>query len=139
MNSKNDKNNKKSRIMKAFMFSAGTFFMGLGIAGIFIPVLPTTPFILVSAGLFAKSSARFYSWLINNRLFGKYLKNYREGKGIPFRIKLITIIILWLTVGLSAIFALEQLWARLLLVIVAIGVSAHIISIKPRSENNVRS
>jgi len=130
---------KNRKFLKVILISAGTFFMGLGIAGIFIPVLPTTPFILVSAGFYAKSSSRFYNWLINNRIFGRYLKNYREGKGIPFKIKIITIIILWITIGLSAAFALEQIWARILLLLVAAGVSVHIAYIRPRAKTNTRS
>jgi len=127
---------KNGKFLKVLLISAGTFFMGLGIAGIFIPVLPTTPFILVSAGLYAKSSSRFYNWLINNRIFGRYLKNYREGKGIPVKIKIITIIILWVTIGLSAAFALEKIWAKILLLFVATGVSIHIVNIRPRVKTN---
>ena len=72
-----------SRWLKIFLISLGVFFICLGFVGIFIPVLPTTPFVLLSAALFARSSERFYRWLITNRFFGQYLKDYREGRGVP--------------------------------------------------------
>jgi len=85
---KEKKNNMKTnQLLKIFFISLGTFFIGLGLIGIFIPILPTTPFLLLSAALYARSSDKFYNWLIENRLFGRYIKNYRNGRGIPAHIK----------------------------------------------------
>jgi uncharacterized membrane protein YbaN (DUF454 family) len=127
-----EKNEKK--IMKTWLrvllISLGVFFIGLASLGIFIPVLPTTPFLLLSAALFARSSDRFYRWLIGNRFFGKYIKDYREGKGVPIKVKMGAIIILWVTICLSIIFGVEILWVRIILVIVAVGVTIHIAMIK---------
>ena len=132
--------NKKEKTLKKpvkiLLIATGTFLIGVSIVGIFIPVLPTTPFLLLSAALYARSSKRFYNWLINNRILGRYIKNYREGKGIPLKAKIIAISILWITIGYSAIFAIEILWVRILLVIIAIGVTVHIVRIKPKVENN---
>ena len=133
----NDLNKSKQSISKPIqilLITLGTFFVGVGIAGIFIPVLPTTPFLLLSAALYAKSSTRFYNWLINNRIFGQYIKNYREGKGIPLRLKIITITLLWITIGCSAIFAVYILWVRIMLVIIAAGVTVHVIRIRPKKK-----
>ena len=133
----NDLNKSKQSISKPIqilLITLGTFFVGVGIAGIFIPVLPTTPFLLISAALYAKSSTRFYNWLINNRIFGQYIKNYREGKGISLRLKIITITLLWLTIGCSAIFAVDILWVRIMLVIIAAGVTIHVIRIRPKKK-----
>ena len=133
----NDLNKSKQSISKPIqilLITLGTFFVGVGIAGIFIPVLPTTPFLLLSAALYAKSSTRFYNWLINNRIFGQYIKNYREGKGIPLRLKIITITLLWITIGCSAIFAIDLLWVRIVLVIIAAGVTVHVIRIRPKKK-----
>ena len=116
------------------LITLGTFFVVVGIAGIFIPVLPTTPLLLISAALYAKSSTRFYNWLINNRIFGQYIKNYREGKGIPLRLKIITITLLWVTIGCSAIFAVDILWVRIMLVLIAVGVTVHIIRTRPKKK-----
>lgn len=118
---------KPARIL---LISAGTFFIGVGIIGIFIPILPTTPFILVAAALYARSSQKFYNWLINNKVFGRYVKNYREGKGIPIKIKVLTVVFLYITIGLSAVFATNILWIRIILAVIAIGVTIHIVKVK---------
>ena len=127
--------NKNEQILrkpiKVLLISIGTFFIGIAIVGIFVPILPTTPFLLISAALYARSSKKFYDWLINNKIFGKYIKNYREGKGIPLKLKIITIAFLWITIGCSAIFAIDIFWVRVMLVVIAIGVTIHIIKISP--------
>ena len=120
--------------IKVLLITTGTFFIGVGIIGIFVPVLPTTPFLLISAALYARSSKRFYNWLTGNKIFGIYIKNYREGRGIPLKLKIITIALLWITIGCSAIFAIDIFWVRVILVIIAIGVTIHIISIKPKDK-----
>ncbi len=86
------------------LIATGTFFVGLGIFGIFLPLLPTTPFLLLAAACYARSSKRFYNWLLNNKWFGNYIKNYRERKGIPLKIKILSISFLWIAIGYSAIF-----------------------------------
>jgi len=123
--------------IKVLLIATGTFFIGLGIVGIFVPVLPTTPFLLISATLYAKSSKSFYNWLVNNKILGRYIKNYREGKGIPLKLKIITIVLLWITIGCSAIFAIDIFWVRVMLVIIAIGVTIHIIRIKPLDKSKI--
>ena len=123
--------------IKGLLIATGTFFIGLGIVGIFVPVLPTTPFLLISATLYAKSSKSFYNWLVNNKILGRYIKNYREGKGIPLKLKIITIALLWITIGCSAIFAIDIFWVRVMLVIIAIGVTIHIIRIKPLDKSKI--
>ena len=132
--------NKKEKTLKKpvkiLLIATGTFLIILSIIGIFIPVLPTTPFLLLAAALYARSSKRFYNWLINNRILGRYIKNYREGKGIPLKVKIIAISILWITIGYSAIFAMEILWVRILLIIIAVGVTVHIVRVKPGVKNN---
>ena len=126
--------NKSKRIL---LISIGTFFIGIGIAGIFIPILPTTPFLLIAAALYARSSQKFYNWLINNKIFGRYIKNYREGKGIPLKLKIFTTALLWITIGCSAFFAVDILWVRIILGIIAVGVTIHIIRIKPKNKSKI--
>ena len=109
---------------------AGTLFLGFGIIGIIIPILPTTPFLLLAAACYARGSTRFYTWLMSNRWFGTYIKNYREGKGIPLLFKLITIALLWLTILGSIYFILSIIWIELVLLLIAAGVTIHIIMIK---------
>jgi uncharacterized membrane protein YbaN (DUF454 family) len=99
----------------------------LGVIGILVPVLPTTPFLLVAAFFFARSSDRFYHWLVNNRWFGEYIRNYREGRGIPLREKVVALTLMWLTIILAVIYTVEAWWVRTLLVAIAIGVTIHLV------------
>ncbi len=110
--------------------SAGTFLVALGILGIFLPLLPTTPFLLLAAACYARSSERFYHWLLNNRWFGNYLKNYWEEKGIPLKIKVLSISFLCITIGYSAVFVVQILLGKIILLLIAIGVTIHILSIR---------
>jgi uncharacterized membrane protein YbaN (DUF454 family) len=110
--------------------AAGTLCAGLGIIGIFVPILPTTPFLLLAAACYMRSSERFYRWLTSNRIFGDYVKNYIEGRGMPAKIKTFTILLLWLTIGLSITFAVQSLVIRIVLLCVAAGVTTHIALIR---------
>jgi uncharacterized membrane protein YbaN (DUF454 family) len=117
---------------RRLLIGAGTLCTGLGIIGIFVPILPTTPFLLLAAACYMRSSERFYRWLINNRVFGAYVRNYIEGRGMPTRIKVFTILLLWLTIGLSIVFGVQNTVIRIVLVCIAIGVTVHICLIKKR-------
>ncbi len=117
-------------LKKRLFICLGMLSLLLGIAGIPLPLLPTTPFLLLSAWLFARSSKRFYLWLIHHKYFGAYIRNYREQGGVTMRIKIISISMLWITITVSAIWAVDYWWVRLLLLLIAVGVSAHIASLK---------
>jgi len=117
-------------LIRITLITAGTLFIGLGILGIFIPVLPTTPFLLLAAACYARSSQRFYDWLLNNKWFGSYIRNYLQGKGISIKVKIPTIALLWLTIGCSVAFAVQAFYVRLILILIAIGVTIHILSVR---------
>ncbi|MFW6105106.1 MAG: YbaN family protein [Chloroflexota bacterium] len=117
---------------RTLLIAAGTLCTGLGIIGVVVPILPTTPFLLLAAACFMRSSERFYQWLINNRIFGAYVRNYIEGRGMPIRIKIFTIFLLWLTIGLTITFAVQDIAIRIVLICVAIGVTTHVALIKKR-------
>ncbi len=119
-----------SNIKKAVLIASGSLSLGLGVLGIFLPVLPTTPFLLISAICYSKSSKKFSNWLLGSRVFGKYIKNYREKGGISLKAKIISITFLWITISYSAFFVIEIIWVRIILILIAIGVSAHLIYIK---------
>jgi uncharacterized membrane protein YbaN (DUF454 family) len=80
-----------------------------------------------------RSSERFYQWLINNRIFGAYVRNYIEGRGMPLRIKIFTIVLLWLAISLSIAFGVQNTAIRVVLICVAIGVTIHIYLIKKKT------
>lgn len=102
----------------------------LGIAGLFLPLLPTTPFILLAAACFSRSSDKFYNRLLSNKWVGNYIKNYRDGKGIPKRAKVLSLLTLWITMGFTALVIIKIIWLKILMVIIALAVSTHILSIK---------
>lgn len=115
---------------RTILLVCGTLSVGLGILGIFLPLLPTTPFLLLAAGCYARSSGRFYNWLLTNRLCGRYIRNYREGRGIPVRQKAFTIALLWVTVTATALFFMHAWWIRLVLLVVAVSVTVHVLRIR---------
>ena len=108
----------------------GTLFLGIGIIGIFVPVLPTTPFLLLATFFYTRSSERFNNWLLNNRVLGAYIRHYIDGRGISLRVKLFSLVLLWVTISFTVAFAINELAVKIILVLVAIGVSMHIALIK---------
>jgi uncharacterized membrane protein YbaN (DUF454 family) len=120
------------RIKRALWVTAGTFFLALAIIGIPLPVLPTTPFLLLSAGCYMRGSERMHNWLLNHKYFGEFIRNYQEGRGIPLKIKIWAISVMWIMILLSSYFFIsnEYLFLKILLVIVAVGVTIHLIRIK---------
>ena len=124
----------KSKLKKGLYFIGGTFSLILGIIGIVVPILPTTPFLLLAAACYARSSERFYNWLLNNRILGSYIRNYLEGKGMPIKVKIFTISMLWISILISAFLFIQIIWVRIVLIIIAIAVTIHIILIRPKKE-----
>lgn len=118
---------RPSRYKKTLYVVAGTVSLAFGIVGIALPVLPTTPFLLLSAACYYKGSQRLHRWLLGNRLFGGYIRNYREGRGIPARAKIFTLAFLWTTISFSVLFAVNDLIVQVLLLAIAVGVSIHVI------------
>ena len=119
-----------NKFIRAILIIIGTISVLLGLIGIILPLLPTTPFLLLGAASYAKSSDKFYNWLIGNRLFGSYIKNYREGRGIPLRVKITAISFLWITILITVIFFIPVFAVRILLIVIATGVTIHIVKIK---------
>jgi uncharacterized membrane protein YbaN (DUF454 family) len=108
----------------------GTLSLGIGMVGIFVPVLPTTPFLLLATSFYARGSAKFYNWLVKNRVLGAYIRQYVDGNGMALKVKLFTAAFLWIAISSTVIFVVDDLPMRIVLVMIAIGVSAHITCIK---------
>ena len=98
--------------MKALLVACGTIAVALGVIGIFVPLMPTTVFLLLAAACYARSSDRFYQRLIENRWLGSYIRNSREGRGMTRRQKMSTLAMLWVGIGASAIWSVDALWIR---------------------------
>lgn len=116
---------------KIALVAIGLLSLALGIIGIFLPIMPTTPFLLLSAFCFTRSSKRLLNFLLTNRFFGKYISNYRSGLGIPLQTKIYILSLLWITILYSIFFVVdEKFWLQILLACIAIGVTIHVSRIK---------
>jgi uncharacterized membrane protein YbaN (DUF454 family) len=111
--------------MKKLLVVLGSLCVGLGIIGIILPLVPTTPFLLLASVCFAKSSEKYHNWLHNHRWFGEYLRNYEAGKGIPMRVKISMLAVLWTTMILTSVFAIDIPWVRTMLLMIAAAVTVH--------------
>ena len=122
----------ENRILRALLISAGFISVVLGIIGAVLPVLPTTPFLILAAICFSYSSEKFFNKIISNKYFGKNVKDYLEGRGIPLKAKIAAVSILWISIGVSCYF-IGILWLRILLPCLAVFISWFILS-QPSSE-----
>jgi len=118
--------------MKKLVALLGLISLGLGIVGIFVPVLPTTPFLLLASWLFLKSSDRLYNWLMNHHQLGPYIKDFMIYKAIPLKAKIISISMLWVSLICCAVFVAKHWSLRVMFILIAIGVSIHILSFKTK-------
>lgn len=117
-------------MMRWIFITGGVVLVSIGILGMFLPLLPTTIFFILAAWCFARSSERYYKWIHSNKYFGKYLSDYRSGKGMPVKSKIFSIAFLWTGILVSFFLLTENLYVRILLAAIAIGVTLHIIYIK---------
>lgn len=119
-----------ARFMKFVLLVCGSIAVALGVIGIFVPLMPTTVFLLLAAACYARSSDRFYHKLVSSRWLGGYIRASREGRGMTRRHKVVTLTLLWLGIGASAIWSVESLWVRLLLLVIAVSVTVHVARLK---------
>lgn len=103
--------------MKIFLNLVGCVAVALGILGIFLPLLPTTPFLLLASACFARGSTRLHHWLLTNRVFGNYLRDYENGKGIPLRGKIWTLIFMWASLAYS-MWRVDKLGLQIMLLLI---------------------
>lgn len=116
--------------MKRFILaSLGIISLSLGVLGIILPVLPTTPFLLLASYLFLKSSLRLHDWLIHHRILGSYIYNYITYRAIPKKTKVLGISVLWTTLSIS-IYLVSNPYVTAVLVLVGIGVTIHLLKMK---------
>ena len=116
--------------MRYLLAIFGTVSLALGVMGIFLPVLPTTPFLLLSAALYMRSSQRLYDWLMSHKHLGAYIRNFREHKALPLRVKIVSVTMVWVTLLYCAFFVAREWWMSVLFIAIATGVTIHILSYK---------
>jgi uncharacterized membrane protein YbaN (DUF454 family) len=117
-------------LKKPLFLVLGGMFTSLAFLGIFLPLLPTTPFLLLAAFFFLRSSQKYYDWLLNHKILGKYLKNYLENRAISLRIKVFTLMLLWGTISTTALFLVEYSVVKIGLLFIALAVTIHILWMK---------
>ncbi|MBQ8282535.1 MAG: YbaN family protein [Paraprevotella sp.] len=116
--------------MKYVMIVLGSLALLLGLIGMFVPLLPTTPFLLLSAALYFRSSPRLYAWLLSRPRLGLYIRNFREYRAIPLRAKVVSVSLVWATLVYCAIVVSTVWWGRALFILLAVAISWHILSYK---------
>lgn len=115
--------------VKIILTIIGLLSLGLGVAGIFLPLLPTTPLLLLAAWCFIRSSSRLYDWLLNHPYLGEYIRNFRENKAIPLRVKVASVAMIWLTIGYCIVAVVEEYWwAQVAMLALAAAITWHILS-----------
>ena len=123
-----------SLTVRVVFLTLGTLFVALGIAGIFLPVLPTTPFMLLAATCYARASTRFYNWLLNNRLFGPTILEWRRYRSIPYRVKWTAIVLMAVTLSISIVYFVPWLELQVALAIFGLLLGAYLYNIPSRDQ-----
>ena len=120
----------KLTLRKGLLIFIGILLVVLATVGIFLPLIPTTPFLLLAAACFIRSSDRLYQWLITHKLFGFFIKNYREQKAITRHAKIVILLLLWGSLGYTIIVVFSAPTVRILLLLIGMGVTLHVLSLK---------
>jgi len=129
----------KAGSTRLVLLSTGTIALGLGTAGVFLPGLPTTPFVLIAAACYARSSHRMYRWLIDHPGFGPPLQQLLAGRGLPMRVKAQSLGLAYLFLGMAAAFWFTQPWARFFLLVVALVKTYYLLWRLPTAGRNRRT
>ena len=103
-------------VTKIFLIFFGSLFLCIGILGIFIPGLPTTPFLLLAAALYLRGSEKLYKRLINNRYIGHHIAEFQRNKGMALKVKLLAILTMWCMIGISVHFVIKSIWIKFLVI-----------------------
>ena len=117
-------------VKRYLLMSIGFLSLGLGVIGILLPLLPTTPFLLLAAWCFYRSSERFHHWLLNHKIFGKHIRNYTESRAIDSKMRWFAIVILWLSIAFSVYLFWHTVFVPILLFVIALLVSWHILRLR---------
>ncbi|MBL8151974.1 MAG: YbaN family protein [Blastocatellia bacterium] len=124
------------KVGKKVLVLIGSLFVGLGVLGVFLPLLPGTPFFLLAAACYAKSSPQFHNWLLNHKIVGHYVRDYHEKGGMRLKAKLQALLLLWLSIIVSYFFLAKIVLLKIVMLLVATGVTLLILSIKTIREDN---
>jgi len=121
-------------MIKILLIFIGSLFVGIAFIGVVLPGLPATPFLLVAAGCYVRSSDRLYNWVINHRLFGQLIRDFREKKAMRKKHKIISIVSMWSMIGITCIFSALPIYIKLILILSGMVGSTVLFRIKTISE-----
>lgn len=127
----------KNKFKRALYLISGFFFVGLAFVGVFVPVMPTTVFLILATWSFMRSSEKYYIWLTTNKYFGRMIRNYNTFRGIEHKTRVKSLIVLWVTLIISMLLV-NIWWVVLILFAVGIGVSWHLFALKTLTEEEIK-
>ncbi len=110
----------------------GTTFVAVGAIGVAVPLLPTTPFLILAAYCYARGSKRLHGWLLEHKYLGVYLRAYERGEGVSHHIKALSLLLLWATMAVTIIFFIDEMLVKIIIIAIGLAVSAHILYLKGR-------
>ena len=116
-----------NHVTRTFLLVFGWLSVLFAVLGIFLPVLPTVPLLLLALACFARSSEKFYHWLLNHNRLGPIVRPYLENEGLPRGVKFKAISLIWLSIGVSVLFFVPLLWVKVMLLLIALGVTGYIL------------
>lgn len=119
--------NGSPSFLRWFLFACGWLSVALAILGLFLPVLPTVPFLLLALACFSRSSDRFHTWLVEHEQLGPLVRPYLAGAGMPLKAKVKAILLVWASILLSTFLLIERLWLQILLPLIALGVTLYLL------------
>ena len=124
----------RNPLIRGLLIAAGILSVALGLIGVVVPVLPTTPFLLLAAACFVRSSPRLHHWLLHNRFFGEVLRRYRAGEGLSLAHKVVSLSLLWVMLAVSIVRHIppHMLWVKLLLLGIGVAVTQHLLRLPTR-------
>jgi len=117
----------KNNVLRWILFCCGWFSLAAGVVGIFLPLLPTVPFLLLAAACFARSSVRFHTWLIDHTYLGPLVRDYLKDGCIPVRAKRVAICMVWISFPASAILFVHVLWVKIVLLSIALAITLYLL------------
>ena len=117
-------------VKRIALLVVGTIAVGLGTVGLLLPILPTTPFLLLAAACYLRSSDRLYFWLRSHSRLGPRLESYLHQRAVPLRVKVISLAIAWVSIGSFALFVTESPWLRVVLALVLVGKTAVMLRVR---------
>lgn len=126
----------KNSVIKGLLIVVGWLSVGSGVVGLFLPLVPTVPFLLLAVACFARSSSKFHGWLVDHVYLGPLVRDYLNGGGIPRKAKVMAICMVWVSFPVSTIFFARAVWLKVLLIAIAFGITVYLVLLPTAKPEN---